>query len=217
MSGSGEPDSPEDSAGSSRRTALRSKPVARNLVAIDCSRCITELRLGNLKVSAGSGAHIHRINKRPYPARVAPVSDAWPLTSHVSSVTHSRSVLRRRLQASSAPALTTSTSAVFSLRQCRRPFWHKAKSHQVRVAHLHRTTTASSPPRLGHKSLVVSGPLALPGSAFYAALVHRLAIYAPRFLPTVGRPYAVALRFAHCDQLAAGLAPASMRPCWAHQ
>ncbi len=48
-------------------------------------------------------------------------------------------------------------------------------------------------------------PLALPGSAFYTVLVHRLAIYAPRFLPTLGHPHAVALRFAHCDQLAAGL------------
>jgi hypothetical protein len=30
---------------------------------------------------------------------------------------------------------------------------------------------------LGHKSFVVNGPLALLGSAFYAVLVHRLAIY----------------------------------------
>jgi hypothetical protein len=56
----------KDSVGSSRRTALPSKPVARNLVAIDCSRCIAELRLGNLNVSSGEGAHIHRINKRPF-------------------------------------------------------------------------------------------------------------------------------------------------------
>jgi hypothetical protein len=32
----------------------------------------------------------------------------------------------------------------------------------------------------------------------------------------LGHPHAVALLFAHCDQLAAGLAPAGMRPCWAH-
>ena len=99
----------------------------------------------------------------------------------------------------------------------RRPFRHKARSPQVRVAHLHRTTAASTPPRLGHKSFAVLGPLALLGNAFYAVLVHRLAIYAPRFLPTLGRPHAVALHFAHCDQLAAGLAPAGVRPCWAHK
>ena len=99
----------------------------------------------------------------------------------------------------------------------RRPFRHKARSPQVRVAHLHRTTAASTPPRLGHKSFVGHCPLALLGSAFYAVLVHRLTIYAPRFLPTLGRPHAVALRFAHCDQLAAGLAPAGVRPCWAHK
>ena len=60
------------------------------------------------------------------------------------------------------------------------------------------------------------GLLALLGNAFYAILVHRLTIYAPRFLPTLGRPHAVALHFTHCDQLVAGLAPAGVRPCWAH-
>ena len=39
---------------------------------------------------------------------------------------------------------------------------------------------------------------------------------APRFLPTVGRPSAVALRFVHRDQLTAGLPPARKRPCRAH-
>ncbi|MDP2817874.1 MAG: hypothetical protein Q8O29_06265, partial [Polaromonas sp.] len=62
----------------------------------------------------------------------------------------------------------------------------------------------------------VSCPLALLGNAFYPVLVHRLAIYAPRFLPTLGRPHAVALHFVRCDQLTAGLAPARVRPCWAH-
>jgi len=51
------------------------------------------------------------------------------------------------------------------------------------------------------------GPLALLGNAFYAVLVHRLAIYAPRFLPTLGHPRAVALRFVRRDQLTTGLAP----------
>lgn len=134
----------------------------------------------------------------------------------MSSVTHSRSVLHRRLLTSSAPALATTTSADFSLRHGRRPFRHKARSPQVRVAHLHRTTAASTPPRLAHKGFAVSCPLALLGSAFYAVLVHRLAIYAPRLLPTLGHPHAVALHFAHCDQLAAGLAPAGVLPCWAH-
>ena len=77
-----------------------------------------------------------------------------------------------------------------------RVFTHKARSPQVRVAHLHRTTAAFTPPRLGHKSVMDLCPLALLGSAFYAALVHRLAIYAPRFLPILARPHALALRFA---------------------
>ncbi|RVG93405.1 hypothetical protein CN221_18465, partial [Sinorhizobium meliloti] len=40
--------------------------------------------------------------------------------------------------------------------------------------------------------------------------------YAPRFLPTLGHPHAVALHFTRCDQLVAGLPPAGMRPCRAH-
>jgi len=39
------------------------------------------------------------------------------------------------------------------------------------------------------QGFLVHDPLALLGSALYAALVHQFAIYAPRFLPTLGRPY----------------------------
>ena len=82
---------------------------------------------------------------------------------------------------------------------------------------LHSITAGFTPPRLDQKGFAVTCPLALLGSAFYPVLVHRLTIYAPRFLATLGRPRAVAVRFAHCDQLTAGLAPAGVRPCCAHQ
>ena len=99
----------------------------------------------------------------------------------------------------------------------RRPFRHEARSPQVRT----HSFTAQPPDlrhlSLDHESFAVYGPLALLGNAFYPVLVHRLAIYAPRFLPTLGRPHAVALHFVRCDQLTAGLAPAGVRPCWAHQ
>ena len=36
-------------------------------------------------------------------------------------------------------------------------------------------------------------------------------------IPTLGRPHAVALHFARRNQLATGLAPVGVRPCWAHQ
>jgi hypothetical protein len=108
--------------------------------------------------------------------------------------------------------LLTSRSSV----RCR-PFRRKARSPQVRTH-----SFIAQPPDLrrlsfGHKGFAVSCPLALLDSAFYPVLVHRLAIYDPRFLPTFGHPYAVALHFAHCDQLAGGLAPPGMRPCWAHK
>lgn len=56
----------------------------------------------------------------------------------LSSLTHSRSVLRSCLVASAAPAPTTTTFADFSLRQCRLPFRNKARPPQVRVAHRER-------------------------------------------------------------------------------
>ena len=62
-------------------------------------------------------------------------------------------------------------------------------------------------PRLGHKSFADRCLLALLGVAFYAVRVHRLAIYATRFLPTLAHPHAVALHFTRCDQIVAGLSP----------
>ncbi len=45
---------------------------------------------------------------------------------------------------------------------------------------------------------------------------HEAQVDAPRFLPTVDRLRAVALHFARCEQLAAGLSPTRMRPCRTH-
>src|SRR6476469_3118379 len=130
--------------------------------------------------------------------------------------TPTRSVLRRRGRAFPALPPTTMTSAETPLRQRRRPFRREAGRPQVRAALLHHTTAVSTPPILDHKSFAVSSPLALIGSAFYTVLVHRLMIYDSRFLPTVDYSSAVALHFAHCGQLAAGLSPTGVRPCWAH-
>jgi len=79
------------------------------------------------------------------------------------------------------------------------------------------TTAGFTRLRLYYESFAVSGPLALLGSAFYLMLVHRLADYDPRFLPTLDHLHALALPFVRCDQLKAGLAPAGGRPCWAHK
>jgi len=129
-----------------------------------------------------------------------------------------RSVLRLRSSPSVGsrlgllrPLLTSRSGSTPS------PFQAQGEISPGKNALLHCTTAGSTPPRLDHKGFAVSGPLALLGSAFYPVLVHRLAIYAPRFLPTLGRPHAVALHFVRCDQLTAGLAPAGVRPCWAHQ
>jgi hypothetical protein len=54
--------------------------------------------------------------------------------------------------------------------------------------------------------------VAVLDSAPYPILVHRLTVYVPRFLPTLGHPHAVALHFARRDQLATGLAHVGVRP-----
>lgn len=96
------------------------------------------------------------------------------------------------------------------------PFQALCEISPGKNALLHRTTAEFTLLRLDHKSFVVTCPLALRNSASYPVLVHRLTIYAPRFLPTLGHPYAVALHFICCDQLMAGLTPAGVRPCRAH-
>lgn len=123
--------------------------------------------------------------------------------------TLSRSALRQDM--------TTTASADFSLRLTPSPFQAQGEISPGKDALLLCTTAGFTPPRLDHKSFAVSCPLALLGSAFYPVLIHRLADYAPRFLPTLGHPHAVALHFVRCDQLTAGLAPTGVRPCWAHK
>jgi len=108
------------------------------------------------------------------------------------------------------------TSAETLLRQRRRPFRREAGRPQVRAALLHHTAAASTPLHFDHKSFAVHRPLTLLGSAFYAIRVPRLMIYDSCFLSTVDYSSAVALHFARCGQLAAGLSPAGVRPCWAH-
>ena len=62
----------------------------------------------------------------------------------------------------------------------------------AKSALLHCTTAGFTPPRFDHKSFLVHCPVALLESASYPILVHRLTVYAPRFLPTLGHPHAVA-------------------------
>jgi len=108
-------------------------------------------------------------------------------------------------------------SADFSLRVSTSPFQAQGEISPGKNALLLRTTAGFTPLRLGHESFAASCPLALLGNAFYPVLVHRLTDYAPRFLPTVGHPSAVALHFVRCGQLTGGLAPPGVRPCWAHK
>jgi len=62
----------------------------------------------------------------------------------------------------------------------------------------------------------VDCPLAPVGSASYPVPVRRPAPLAPRFLRTLPRGHALALRSGRCDLLPPGLSPGSRCPCWAH-
>ncbi len=111
----------------------------------------------------------------------------------------------------------TMASADFSLRPCgRRPFRREASSPQVRT----RSFTAQ-PPDLRDRSLTTKSfaavcLLALIGRASLSGFCPSARGFALRFLSTLGRPCAVALRFARCGQLTGGLSPPRSRPCWAH-
>ena len=96
------------------------------------------------------------------------------------------------------------------------PFQDQSEISPGKNAFLHCTTARFTPLSFGHESFPICCPAALRCSASYLVLVHRLTIYAPRFLPTLGHPRAVAFHFVRYDQLTVGLAPTGMRPCWAH-
>ena len=91
------------------------------------------------------------------------------------------------------------------------PFQAQGEISPGKNALLRCTTAGSTPPRLDHESFAVHRPLALLGSAFYPVLVHRLAASLHASSPHSVTP--MQWRFARCDQLTAGLAPARVRPC----
>ena len=91
-----------------------------------------------------------------------------------------------------------------------------AEAKPVRAHTVTAPAAASMPPRLGHRRFVVSCPLTLLRQRFLCgscSSAHDLRAPIPF---RTRSPHAVALHFAHCAQLAAGLAPAGMRPCWVH-
>ena len=97
----------------------------------------------------------------------------------------------------------------------RRPFRHEArfpqvKTHSFTVNRRIYATDLWSQERRGHWPARPVRQRLLSGSCSSARR------FAPRFLPTLGRPHAVALRFTRCDLLVTGLVPVRVRPCWAH-
>ena len=81
------------------------------------------------------------------------------------------------------------------------------------------TAAAFTPLLLDHENFVVCCPLFLRGSAFYPILVNRLFQFRSvpcrmRHILTVSYPHADALHFVRSCELTAGLAPATVRPCW---
>jgi hypothetical protein len=130
----------------------------------------------------------------------------------MSSNTPPRSVLRSwRRHSLLRPRLTSRSGSTPS------PFQAQSEISPGKNALLHRTAAGSTP--LPPWSRELRGCLpARPGrQRLISGSCSSARGFDPRFLPTLGRPRAVALHFAHCDQFTAGLAPARVRPCWAHK
>jgi hypothetical protein len=98
----------------------------------------------------------------------------------------------------------------------RRPFRHKARSPQVRTH-----TFIAQPPHLRHLALVTRALWFCAHSPCLATPSMRLLFISSRFTRHASFPRSVTLTQlhntqAHCEQLAAGLAPAGVCPCLAH-
>ena len=106
----------------------------------------------------------------------------------LSSLTHSRSVLRACLVASSAPAPATTTSADFSLRHGRRAFTHEARSPQVRTH-----TLIAQPPHLRRSALVTRASWFSAHSPCLATPSIRFLFIGSRFMLHASFPRSVAL------------------------
>src|SRR5690606_10384540 len=147
----------------------------------------------------------------PYPPAVAPVawtSEALPFRDPQPFRSPLRSVLRRsRL----LRPLLTSRSASAS------PFQAQGESSPGKNSVLRRTTAGFTPPEPRPSELRGSLPARPARRRLGSGSCTSAHGFAPRFLPTVGHPSAVAVRFDRDGLLSAGLPPARQRPCWAHK
>ena len=96
-----------------------------------------------------------------------------------------------------------------------RPFRRQARSPQVRTL----SFTARPPDLrrlgLGHRGFAVL--CLLPARRrLVSGSCPSARGFVPGFLPTLGRPRAVAVRFAFDGLITGGLSPPRQRPCWAH-
>ena len=98
----------------------------------------------------------------------------------------------------------------------RSPFQAQGEISPGKNALLHCTTAGSTPPRLWSQELCGHVPARPARKRLLSGSCSSARSFASRFLPTLGRPHAVALRFARCDLLTTGLTPVRVRPCWAH-
>ena len=123
----------------------------------------------------------------------------------------SRSVLHQR---SSADCCGLCSILAPARHRC--PFRHEARSPQIR-AHSFPART----PDLRRSALVTGASRSFARSPAWQRLLSgscsSARSFAPRFLPTPGRPGAVALHFTRSDLSVTGLSPLRMCPCWAYK
>lgn len=97
------------------------------------------------------------------------------------------------------------------------PFQAQGEISPDKNAVLHRTTARFTSPESWSSKLRGHWPARLTRRRLGSGSCTSAHGFAPRFLPTLGRPHAVAAHFARDDLLTGGLAPPRQRPCWAYQ
>ena len=97
------------------------------------------------------------------------------------------------------------------------PFQARGEISPDKNTVLRRTTAGFTPPEPWSSELRSLWPAHPARQRLESSSCTSAHGFDPRFLPTLGRPHAVAVHFVRDDLLTGGLAPPRQCPCWAYQ
>jgi hypothetical protein len=187
-----------------------SEPVSgRELVEMAFLRFLSARVLGSPSTLPRS-AQTRRLHPRLQTgARVASTSVAFCLRDSWSIRSPLRSALGGGYPSLLWPLLTSRSA-------CAWPFQAQSEispGKNTTLAHITAGSTLSGFRTIGASRFLARSP---PRPGLVSGSCSSARGFATRFLPTLGHPCAVAVRFDRDGLLSAGLAPAGLRPCWTH-